>query len=192
MWFAPLAALCSKPRLVDPRLPLRILVHAMAWVPPALGKSAPASAGGAGPGRKFSGKGQVPGATPMRKAQPQREQSKPAAQPSPQPSRRQRQQEGAGILATLGAVAKVLPFLETLGFGGAGGARGQQLKHRDQRWARRPAAGAKEEGGWTRSGGGRVPKYPPREITDHLGKPAMVVNVAGESVPVIAICASCH
>ena len=33
---------------------------------------------------------------------------------------------------------------------------------------------------------------PPREITDHLGKPAMVVNMAGESVPMVAICASCH
>ena len=191
MWFAPLAALCSKPRLGDPRLPSCFLVFAMAWVPPALGKSSSAAAGGAGPGRKGSGKGQVPGATPKRKAQPAKEQSKPAAQPASQPARRQRQQEGAGILATLGVVAKFLPRLESLGFGGSGGPRGRQPRHSEQRSGRRPAAAIKEDAGWTRSGG-RVPKFPPKEITDHLGRPAMVVNMAGESVPMVAICATCH
>ena len=162
MWFAPARCyLAQNPRRVDSRLPPRILVFAMAWVPPSLGKSVPASAGGAGAGRKGNGKGQVPGATPKRKPQPQRGQSRPATQPAPQPSRRQRQQDGAGILATLGAVAQVLPFLEKLGLGGTGGARGRQPQHSEQRAARRPAAGAKEEGGWKRSGG-RVPKYPPR------------------------------
>ena len=141
--------------------------------------------------RKGNGRGNLPGATPKRKAQPQKEQSMPAAQPPPQPTRRQRQQEGAGILATLGAVAKALPLLETLGFGGSGGVRGRQPRRSEQRSGRRPAAAAKEEGGWSRPGG-RVPKIPPREIADHLGKPAMVVNMSGETVPMVAICAHCH
>ena len=168
---------------------LRVL-FAMAWVMPGGSKATAAPAGGSGHGRKGVGKGAPPGATPKSKAQPKAQAKSAAARATAQPPRRLRQQEGAGILATLGAVAKVLPLLETLGFGAGGGEHGRQPRRTDRRAGKPAAAKGKGDGSWARSG--RVAKIPPKDILDHLGKPALVVNLAGTEVPMVAISGHCH
>ena len=157
----------------------------MTWVMPAGSKATSAPSGGAGHGRKGVGKG-VPGATAKSKAQPKPKPQPKAADRAPAPPQHgKKQQNGASILATLGAVAKVLPLLETLGFGTGSGERGRDTKRSGKRAGKTPAAAGKGDGGWARSG--RVPKILPKPIVLHQGKPALIVNLAGDEVPMVYV-----